>query len=158
MKYITIILISISILLTGCSSEAQQDKTSLGEETEIIYEFAKDINMKEYQDAYDKLGTILKEAYSGLDDKAFANIEHMDIKKLVDKTNENEGGKWYANPRNIGDVVEYKVFYAEIEYQTNDLITSYIDDGVNYQKVIIARETSDSDWKICEMSSIEKEI
>lgn len=123
--------------------------------TQILYEYAEDINMKNYSQAYEKLGTNLKNSYSGGDDKAFLNIEHMEIKRLVDKTGQQgERGQWIANPREFGYVEEYHVFYAEIEYKTNNLITSYLKDGINYQKVIIAKENSDSSWKICEMSSV----
>ena len=79
----------------------------------------------------------------------------MEIKRLVDKTGQQgERGQWIADSREFGYVEEYHVFYAEIEYKTNNLITSYLKDGINYQKVIIAKINSDSSWKICEMSSV----
>lgn len=147
-------------LFVGCSSGAVNEIDNTGniktnEITQVLYEYAEDVNMKNYSQAYEKLGADLKNSYSGGDDKAFANIEHMEIKKLVDKTGQQgERGQWIGNPRVFDSMEEYYVFYAEIEYKINNLITSYLKDGINYHKVVIAKEKADSDWKICEMSLV----
>jgi hypothetical protein len=133
------------------SPVVEENANIFDDDAQVIYEYAKNINMKEYLEAFHKLGKNLKESLSGPDDKALANIEHMNILKLTDKTGEEE---WYANPRDIGNVVKYKVFYAEVEYKINNLIDSYLNDGIYHHKIIIAKEDTDSSWKIFEMSGI----
>ena len=100
-----------------------------------------------------------KRIISSNDDVAaiFGNIEHIDIKKSIEKTEVNDNGKWFINPRNTGDVTESKVYYVEAEYIIKDTKNTYLKNGLNYHKIVIVKESNDMKWKIAEISSVDKE-
>ncbi len=126
-------------------------------EVKVIYDFAEDINNEKYTEAFSKLGSMLKKAYSGPDDIHFKNIHMMEVEELIDKTDEHENGKWDINSREIGEnIYSYKVYYACIKYNIRNIAESYLKNGMNYHKITVYKETQESEWKIGEMSGTDK--
>lgn len=131
-------------------------ENKLNPEINVLYDYAKNINDKKYDLALKDLGQIISIGIS-TDDESFKNIKEMKIITLKDKTGINENGRWYVNPRNVGNIEDSRVYYAEIEYQLSGTAFSYLIDGINYFKIVFVKENKDSPWKIGEMSSAEKD-
>lgn len=137
-------------------TDIEESKTlsyTITAENKALFDFAENINNKKYDEAVESLGTSLKRSYSGTDNKALKNIIHMKIVTLIDKTDKSNSSIWYVNPREVGDIYKYKVYYAQIEYELNAIQTySDLKNGINHIKVIMAKENPDSPWLIGEMS------
>lgn len=160
-SWLTAYMLIIGLLFTACSlKQTTEENYKDKPEIKVIYDYAKNINDKKYEDAMNDLASILRDSFlsPGMPDYVvFKNIGHMDIKVLVDKTGQNDNGKWLVNPRNVGEVYDYKVYYAELNYKINNTIESYLKDGINYHKIVVVKETKDSPWQIGEISSVDKE-
>lgn len=128
-------------------------------EVKVIIDYIESLNNKNYSKAFNDLGDILKESYVSPDNNTLKSIEHIELVTLIDKTDNKESSIWFVNPREVGDIYDYRVFFAEMNYKidVSSLKDGYLQNGANYFKVITAKEKEDSSWKIVEMSMAEKE-
>lgn len=157
--------IALSIFSSACSikevendhSKLQKDPLNISEDvTNVLYDYANNINDKKYDLALKDLGPILCVGTTK-DDEFFKNIDNIEIISLQDKTGVNSNGRWYVNPRDVGDVFDSRVYFAEIKYKLNHTAFCYLIDGTNYFKIVFIKTNKDASWKIGEMSSAEKD-
>lgn len=122
-------------------------------EPQVIYNFANDINDKNYEKALKNLTSYQASGFA-MDDKApLRNIEHMEILKLVDKTKDWQPGL----NLNLKTLYSYKIYYAEIKFKVNNIIAAYTKNGINYRKIVITKASKNEPWLIVELSAVQKE-
>ncbi|NLM35115.1 MAG: hypothetical protein GX206_06710 [Clostridiales bacterium] len=122
------------------------------ESADTIRKFSEKINAKDYESALDLLDGSIAASYSVGNRVPLRNIENMTIYILADKTSTLRPD----TKMSLESLYDYKVYYAEIKYETNNSTGPYLKDGVYNQKILVIKEHKDSPWKIAEISSAPK--
>lgn len=122
------------------------------ESADTIRKFSENINAKNYEAALELLDGSIATAYSISNQSLLRNIENMTIYILADKTSTLRPDTKVS----LENFYDYKVYYAEIKYNTSNSKGSYLKDGVYNQKILVVKEHKESPWKIAEISSAPK--
>lgn len=123
------------------------------ESADTIRKFSETVNKKDYEAALELLDGTIAASYSVGNRAPLRNIENMTIYILADKSSTLRPDRKIA----LEKLYDYKVYYTEINYKTNNLTRSCLKDGVYNQKFVVIKEHKDSPWKIAEISSAPKQ-
>jgi hypothetical protein len=94
--------------------EAHSENT----ETQVIYNFANDVNTKNYKKALKSLTDYQAGGFAMQGNAPLRNIEYMEVLKLTDKTKD-----WQPElSLNLKTPYSYKIYYTEIEFKVNNII------------------------------------
>jgi hypothetical protein len=173
-------LFSVLFLLVGCTAKNQatepvpttqavvtKNDTATSDnsqgiaktpESNVIFDFILNVNNCNYDNALNALNDLtdktipqnIKMDFSKDNNAVLKNIKHITIKTLIDKT--GKGELWNKDERLVGNMYDWRIYYAEFDYELNHTALSDLVDGVNYHQIVIVKSSKEEPWKIARIA------